>query len=96
MGYFDSLFLHSYGRGGQPCERCGASIVREPFMNRSSYRCPKCQPKARTKITTRLSSYWPHRLRTRRPAGLGSSLDVYAGLDEVMGGLAGAQCSLRS
>ncbi|QOT16670.1 bifunctional DNA-formamidopyrimidine glycosylase/DNA-(apurinic or apyrimidinic site) lyase [Paenarthrobacter sp. YJN-5] len=47
-GYFDR-FLHSYGRAGQPCERCGALIVREPFMNRSSYRCPKCQPKPRTK-----------------------------------------------
>ncbi|MDO5865234.1 MULTISPECIES: bifunctional DNA-formamidopyrimidine glycosylase/DNA-(apurinic or apyrimidinic site) lyase [Paenarthrobacter] len=47
-GYFDR-FLHSYGRAGQPCERCGALIVREPFMNRSSYRCPKCQPKPRAK-----------------------------------------------
>ncbi|AOY70766.1 5-hydroxymethyluracil DNA glycosylase [Arthrobacter sp. ZXY-2] len=45
-GYFDR-FLHSYGRAGQPCERCGTPIIREPFMNRSSYLCPKCQPKPR-------------------------------------------------
>ena len=42
-GRFDRS-LHAYGRAGQPCERCGALIVREPFMNRSSHRCPQCQP----------------------------------------------------
>jgi formamidopyrimidine-DNA glycosylase len=47
-GYFER-FLHSYGRAGRPCERCGTPIIREPFMNRSSYLCPKCQPKPRTK-----------------------------------------------
>ncbi|MEC9179422.1 MAG: zinc finger domain-containing protein, partial [Actinomycetota bacterium] len=26
-----------------PCRRCGAAIRREAFMNRSSYRCPRCQ-----------------------------------------------------
>jgi formamidopyrimidine-DNA glycosylase len=41
-GYFDRS-LDAYGRAGQPCRRCGALIVREPFMNRSSYRCPRCQ-----------------------------------------------------
>ena len=41
-GYF-TRFLHSYGREGQPCSRCGSLIVRERFMNRSSYFCPKCQ-----------------------------------------------------
>ncbi|KAA9395704.1 bifunctional DNA-formamidopyrimidine glycosylase/DNA-(apurinic or apyrimidinic site) lyase [Kocuria coralli] len=41
-GYF-TRFLHSYGREGKPCHRCGALIVRERFMNRSSYFCPKCQ-----------------------------------------------------
>ncbi len=41
-GYFDRR-LHVYGRTGEPCDRCGARIVREPFMNRSSFRCPRCQ-----------------------------------------------------
>ena len=41
-GYFDRA-LAVYGREGQPCPRCGTAIRREPFMNRSSYRCPRCQ-----------------------------------------------------
>jgi len=45
-GYF-SRSLDAYGREGQPCRRCGTAIVREPFMNRSSFRCPTCQPKPR-------------------------------------------------
>lgn len=42
-GYF-SRSLDVYGREGEPCSRCGESIVRVKFMNRSSYFCPKCQP----------------------------------------------------
>jgi formamidopyrimidine-DNA glycosylase len=45
-GYF-SRSLDAYGREGQPCHRCGTAIVREPFMNRSSFRCPQCQRKPR-------------------------------------------------
>jgi len=45
-GYFDRS-LHVYGREGDPCDRCGRTIVREPFMNRSSYRCPACQRRPR-------------------------------------------------
>jgi len=41
-GYFDRS-LEVYGREAEPCSRCGAVIRREPFMNRSSYRCPRCQ-----------------------------------------------------
>ena len=41
-GWFDRS-LEVYGRQGEPCSRCGAAIRREPFMNRSSYRCPRCQ-----------------------------------------------------
>lgn len=41
-GYFDRS-LNAYGREGQPCGRCGTPIRRESFMNRSSYRCPRCQ-----------------------------------------------------
>ncbi|ROT32710.1 bifunctional DNA-formamidopyrimidine glycosylase/DNA-(apurinic or apyrimidinic site) lyase [Micromonospora sp. HM5-17] len=46
-GYF-SRELNVYGREGLPCRRCGAPIRREPFMNRSSYSCPRCQPRPRT------------------------------------------------
>ena len=45
-GYFDRR-LHVYGRTGEPCDRCGSLIVREAFMNRSSFRCPHCQPRPR-------------------------------------------------
>jgi formamidopyrimidine-DNA glycosylase len=41
-GYFD-VALAAYGQADRPCPRCGRSIVREPFMNRSSFRCPRCQ-----------------------------------------------------
>ncbi len=45
-GYFDRS-LDAYGQQGEPCGRCGTPIVREPFMNRSSFRCPRCQPRPR-------------------------------------------------
>ncbi|HEY0239046.1 MAG TPA: bifunctional DNA-formamidopyrimidine glycosylase/DNA-(apurinic or apyrimidinic site) lyase [Friedmanniella sp.] len=41
-GYFDRA-LAVYGQEGRPCPRCGTPVRREPFMNRSSYRCPRCQ-----------------------------------------------------
>ncbi|MGY1944492.1 bifunctional DNA-formamidopyrimidine glycosylase/DNA-(apurinic or apyrimidinic site) lyase [Nocardia asiatica] len=45
-GYFERS-LGVYGREHEPCRRCGAPIIRERFMNRSSYSCPRCQPKPR-------------------------------------------------
>jgi len=45
-GYFDRS-LAAYGQVGRPCARCGTPIVRESFMNRSSYSCPRCQPPPR-------------------------------------------------
>jgi len=45
-GYFDRS-LSVYGREGEPCPRCDAVVRREPFMNRSSYFCPRCQPRPR-------------------------------------------------
>jgi formamidopyrimidine-DNA glycosylase len=45
-GYFDRS-LAVYGREGEPCERCGSPVRREAFMNRSSYSCPRCQPRPR-------------------------------------------------
>lgn len=45
-GWFD-LTLAAYGQEGQECPRCGRQIVREAWSNRSSHRCPRCQPKPR-------------------------------------------------
>ncbi|OBF55579.1 DNA-formamidopyrimidine glycosylase [Mycobacterium sp. 852002-53434_SCH5985345] len=45
-GYFDRS-LDAYGREGQNCRRCGAVMRREKFMNRSSFFCPRCQPRPR-------------------------------------------------
>jgi formamidopyrimidine-DNA glycosylase len=47
-GYF-SRFLAVYGQADRPCPRCGTAIRRESFMNRSSYSCPQCQPRPRTR-----------------------------------------------
>ncbi|MFE0423166.1 bifunctional DNA-formamidopyrimidine glycosylase/DNA-(apurinic or apyrimidinic site) lyase [Streptomyces sp. NPDC058953] len=41
-GYFDRS-LDAYGQEGEPCGRCGTPIRRRPWMNRSSYFCPRCQ-----------------------------------------------------
>lgn len=41
-GYF-AHSLNVYGQQGRPCPRCGTLIVREPWSNRSSHRCPRCQ-----------------------------------------------------
>jgi formamidopyrimidine-DNA glycosylase len=45
-GYFDRS-LAVYGREGEPCRRCGSPVRRDPFMNRSAYSCPHCQPRPR-------------------------------------------------
>ena len=45
-GYFDRS-LNAYGQAGRGCARCGAMIRREQFMNRSSFSCPRCQPRPR-------------------------------------------------
>ncbi|TFV45476.1 bifunctional DNA-formamidopyrimidine glycosylase/DNA-(apurinic or apyrimidinic site) lyase [Blastococcus sp. TF02A-35] len=49
-GYF-SRFLAVYGQADRPCPRCGTPVRREPFMNRSSYSCPTCQPRPRARRT---------------------------------------------
>ncbi|MEU0272147.1 bifunctional DNA-formamidopyrimidine glycosylase/DNA-(apurinic or apyrimidinic site) lyase [Streptomyces sp. NPDC006307] len=46
-GYFDRS-LDAYGREGEPCRRCGTLMRRRPWMNRSSYYCPRCQRPPRT------------------------------------------------
>ena len=42
-GWF-SVKLNAYGQTDEPCNRCGRLIVRESWANRSSHRCPRCQP----------------------------------------------------
>ena len=46
-GYFDGS-LAVYGREGRACPRCGTPVRRDPFMNRSSFTCPLCQPRPRS------------------------------------------------
>ncbi|WP_037913704.1 bifunctional DNA-formamidopyrimidine glycosylase/DNA-(apurinic or apyrimidinic site) lyase [Actinacidiphila yeochonensis] len=46
-GYFDRS-LDAYGQEDRPCRRCGTPIRRRPWMNRSSYFCPRCQPAPRS------------------------------------------------
>ncbi|HQH08327.1 MAG TPA: bifunctional DNA-formamidopyrimidine glycosylase/DNA-(apurinic or apyrimidinic site) lyase [Phycicoccus sp.] len=48
-GYFDRS-LAAYGQQGRPCRRCGTLVVREHFMNRSSFFCPRCQPAPRRRL----------------------------------------------
>ena len=48
-GYFDRS-LAAYGQADGPCPRCGTPIRREPFMNRSSFSCPRCQPAPRARV----------------------------------------------
>jgi formamidopyrimidine-DNA glycosylase len=48
-GYFERS-LAVYGRAGQPCRRCGTLVRRDPFMNRSAFSCPKCQPRPRVRL----------------------------------------------
>ena len=45
-GYFDRSLV-VYGQAGEPCPRCGSQVRRDPFMNRSAYTCPQCQPRPR-------------------------------------------------
>ncbi|HSK32379.1 MAG TPA: bifunctional DNA-formamidopyrimidine glycosylase/DNA-(apurinic or apyrimidinic site) lyase [Propionicimonas sp.] len=56
-GYFGRS-LAVYGREDQPCLRCSRPIVREAFMNRSSYLCRTCQrrPRPAERVGDRYSS----------------------------------------
>jgi formamidopyrimidine-DNA glycosylase len=70
-GYF-SRFLAVYGQQDRPCPRCGSPIVRESFMNRSSYSCPTCQPRPRAARAT------PPRAGRAVPSGMADVADVRA------------------
>ncbi|WP_062132800.1 bifunctional DNA-formamidopyrimidine glycosylase/DNA-(apurinic or apyrimidinic site) lyase [Demequina aestuarii] len=41
-GYF-ARDLEAYGRGGEPCGRCGATLRRETIGGRSTHWCARCQ-----------------------------------------------------
>jgi formamidopyrimidine-DNA glycosylase len=41
-GYF-AVNLAVYGREGEPCPRCGGTIVRRVIAGRSAFYCPRCQ-----------------------------------------------------
>jgi formamidopyrimidine-DNA glycosylase len=47
-GFFERS-LAVYGRAGQPCPRCGTPVRRDPFMNRSAFSCPRCQPRPKAR-----------------------------------------------
>lgn len=51
-GYFDRS-LAVYGQADRPCPRCGTPVRREAFMNRSSFSCPRCQPRPRRRAPAR-------------------------------------------
>jgi formamidopyrimidine-DNA glycosylase len=36
--------FHVYGRGGEPCDRCGTLISRTRVVGRTTWFCPTCQP----------------------------------------------------
>ncbi|MFE5123058.1 bifunctional DNA-formamidopyrimidine glycosylase/DNA-(apurinic or apyrimidinic site) lyase [Streptomyces sp. NPDC056669] len=54
-GYFERS-LDAYGRENEPCRRCGTAMRRRPWMNRSSYFCPRCQRPPRPAIAARPAS----------------------------------------
>jgi formamidopyrimidine-DNA glycosylase len=41
-GYFDRS-LNAYGRGGEPCPRCGRPLLRAMIGGRSTHWCGRCQ-----------------------------------------------------
>ncbi len=56
--------FHVYGRGGEPCDRCGTPIAKTTIAGRSSWFCPTCQPEqGRRTQAARSSSKRPSRSR---------------------------------
>ena len=37
------LEFHAYGRGGEPCDRCGTPIAKTRVAGRGTWYCPRCQ-----------------------------------------------------
>ena len=42
-GYFEQELM-VYGRGGEPCKICGATLEKLQQSGRNATYCPKCQP----------------------------------------------------
>jgi formamidopyrimidine-DNA glycosylase len=51
-GSFQDRFL-VYSRAGEPCERCGSTIVKLRAAGRGTYICPNCQRRPRTARSSR-------------------------------------------
>ncbi len=64
--------FHVYGRGGEPCGRCGTPIARTRIAGRSSWFCPDCQPEepapAPSSQAARSSARRPSRSRRQSSA----------------------------
>jgi formamidopyrimidine-DNA glycosylase len=44
-----------YGRGGEPCDRCGTPIAKTRLGGRGTWFCPRCQPYAASSASSRPS-----------------------------------------
>jgi formamidopyrimidine-DNA glycosylase len=44
-----------YGRGGEPCDRCGTPIAKTRVGGRGTWFCPTCQPYAASSVSSRPS-----------------------------------------
>jgi formamidopyrimidine-DNA glycosylase len=47
--------LKVYGRGGEPCDRCGTPIAKTRLGGRGTWFCPTCQPYAASSASSRPS-----------------------------------------
>jgi formamidopyrimidine-DNA glycosylase len=47
--------LKVYGRGGEPCDRCGTPIAKTRLGGRGTWFCPRCQPYAASSASSRPS-----------------------------------------
>jgi formamidopyrimidine-DNA glycosylase len=47
------MHVQVFRRTGKPCYVCGSEIQRSVVGGRSTHFCPKCQPRARTRTTSR-------------------------------------------
>ena len=63
-GFYERLAV--YGKGGQPCPRCGTEMVRTVVGQRGTVHCPHCQrsPRRRAGPAARRGSERPVRPRT--------------------------------
>ena len=52
-----------YGRGGEPCDRCGTPIAKSRVGGRGTWFCPFCQPEAPAAQAAESSSRRPSRSR---------------------------------